>query len=100
MAVWGALMRRVFAAIFGAGAIALADDLIGSVASGGILAKLSRRFGEGVVNGALTARVGLAAMELSRPLPFVALPKPGTSATTTRALAGLFGRSEAKVPGG
>jgi putative membrane protein len=94
------LMRRVFSALLGAGAIALADDLIGSVASGGILAKLSRRFGEGVVNGALTARVGLAAMELSRPLPFVALPKPGTSATTTRALAGLFGRSEAKVPGG
>ncbi len=94
------LMRRVVSALLGAGAIALADDLIGSVASGGILAKLSRRFGEGVVNGALTARVGLAAMELSRPLPFVALPKPGTSATTTRALAGLFGRSEAKVPGG
>ncbi len=88
------LMRRVFSALLGAGAIALADDLIGSVASGGILAKLSRRFGEGVVNGALTARVGLAAMELSRPLPFVALPKPGTSATTTRALAGLFGRDK------
>lgn len=88
------LMRRVVSALLGAGAIALADDLIGSVASGGILAKLSRRFGEGVVNGALTARVGLAAMELSRPLPFVALPKPGTSATTTRALAGLFGREK------
>lgn len=90
------LMRRVFSALLGAGAIALADDLIGSVTSGGILAKLSRRFGEGVVNGALTARVGIAAMELSRPLPFAALPKPGTSATTTRALAGLFGRAEAK----
>lgn len=88
------LMRRVFSALLGAGAIALADDLIGSVAGGGILAKLSRRFGEGVVNGALTARVGLAAMDLSRPLPFVALPKPGTSATTSRALAGLFGRRE------
>ena len=88
------LMRRVFSALLGAGAIALADDLIGSVASGGILAKLSRRFGEGVVNGALTARVGLAAMELSRPMPFVALPRPGTSATTSRALAGLVGRGE------
>lgn len=86
------LMRRVFAALLGAGAIALADDLIGSVASGGIAAKLSRRFGEGVVNGALTARVGLAAMELARPLPFVALPKPSTGATVTRALTGLFGR--------
>ncbi len=89
------LLRRVFAAVLGAGAIALADDLIGSVASGGILAKLSRRFGEGVVNGALTARVGIAAMELSRPLAFTALKRPGTSATTSRALAGLFGRGEA-----
>ena len=87
------LMRRVFAALLGAGAIALADDLIGSVASGGIVAKLSRRFGEGVVNGALTARVGLAAMELARPLPFVAQPKPSTTATLTRALTGLFDRS-------
>ena len=89
------LLRRVFAAVLGAGAVALADDLLGSVASGGILAKLSRRFGEGVVNGALTARVGIAAMELSRPLPFTALKKPSTSATTSRALAGLFGRGEA-----
>ncbi len=88
------LLRRVFTALLGAGAIALADDLIGSVAGGGLLGKLSRRFGEGVVNGALTARVGLAAMELARPMPFAALPRPGTSATTSRALAGLFGRSD------
>jgi putative membrane protein len=90
------LMRRVASALLGAGAIALADDLIGSVTSGGILSKLSRRFGEGVVNGALTSRVGLAAMELSRPMPFVALPRPNTSATTSRALAGLLGRPEAQ----
>jgi putative membrane protein len=86
-----ALMRRVAGALLGAGAMALADDLVGSVAGGGILGKISRRFGEGVVNGALTARVGIAAMELSRPLPFVALPKPNTGATVSRALAGLFG---------
>lgn len=88
------LLRRVFAALLAAGAMALADDLIGSVAGGGILAKLSRRFGEGVVNGALTARVGLAAMQECRPLPFVALPRPGTTTTASRALAGLFGRAE------
>ena len=92
-----ALLRRVFAALLGAGAIALVDDLIGSVASGGILAKLSRRFGEGVVNGALTTRVGLAAMEACRPLPFKALEKPGTTATTSRALAGLLARTKTSV---
>lgn len=91
------LLRRVFTALLGAGAIALADDLIGSVASGGILAKLSRRFGEGVVNGALTARVGLAAMEACRPMPFVALEKPGTTATTSRALAGFLARAKAEA---
>jgi putative membrane protein len=89
-----ALLRRVFTALLGAGALALADDLIGSVASGGILGKLSRRFGEGVVNGALTARVGLAAMEACRPLPFAALPKPGTTATISRALAGFLSRAK------
>lgn len=85
------LMRHVFASLLGAGAIALADDLVGSVAGGGMIAKISRRFGEGVVNGALTARVGIVAMELCRPLPFTALPRPNTGATVSRALAGLFG---------
>lgn len=88
------LLRRVFTALLGAGALALADDLIGSFASGGILSKLSRRFGEGVVNGALTTRVGLAAIEACRPLPFIALEKPGVTATTSRALAGLLSRAK------
>ncbi len=86
------LLRRVFLSLVATGAVALTDDLIGSFAGGGILSKLSRRFGEGVVNGALTARVGLAAMDICRPMPFVALPRPGVSATISRALAGLFGR--------
>lgn len=87
------LMRHVAGALLGAGSIALADDLVGSLAGGGILGKISRRFGEGVVNGALTARVGLAAMELLRPLPFVALLRPSTGATVSRALAGMFASS-------
>jgi putative membrane protein len=86
------LLRRVFLSLVATGALALTDDLLGSLAGGGLLSKLSRRFGEGVVNGALTARVGLAAMDLCRPLPWVAERRPGVSATVTRALAGLFGR--------
>lgn len=89
-----ALLRRVFTALLGAGAVALADDLIGGYASGGVVGRLSRRFGEGVVNGALTTRVGLAAMEACRPMPFRALPRPGTTATTSRALAGFLSRAE------
>ena len=76
------------------GAVAVGDDMIHSVAGGGLLSKLSRRFGEGVINGALTARVGVAAMEVCRPLPFVAVARPSVSALVRRALAGLFGRAD------
>lgn len=86
------LLRRVFSALVATGAVALADDLVGSVAGGGILSKLSRRFGEGVVNGALTARVGVAAMDLCRPLPFRAVERPSVSGLVSRALAGLIPR--------
>jgi putative membrane protein len=86
------LLRRVFGSLVAAGALALTDDMIGSVAGGGVLSKLSRRFGEGVVNGALTARVGVAAMELCRPLPFVALERPAVSSLVSRALTGLVSR--------
>jgi putative membrane protein len=37
------------------------------------------RLGEGVLNGLLTARLGLAAIEVTRPLPFAALPPPTLS---------------------
>ncbi len=86
------LLRRVFTSLVATGAVALTDDLIGSVAGGGVLSKLSRRFGEGVVNGALTARVGVAAMELCRPLPFVAVERPGVTALVSKALSGLVSR--------
>ncbi len=84
------LLRRVFSHLLATGALALGDDLIGSVAGGGILGKLSRRFGEGVVNGALTARVGVAAMELCRPMPFAALPRPKVTNLMSRAMTGVF----------
>jgi len=86
------LLRKVFGSLLATGAVALTDDLIGSFAGGGILARLSRRFGEGVVNGALTAREGLAAIEICRPMPFVAAQRPGVSATLAQALAGLVSR--------
>jgi putative membrane protein len=89
------LMRRVFGAVLGAGALALTDDLLGSVAGGGVLSKLSRRFGEGVVNAGLTVRVGIAAMEVCRPMPFVATEKPKVTAVVSRALGGLISRGTA-----
>jgi putative membrane protein len=87
------LCRAVAAHLLATSALAIGDDMIGSVAGGGVLAKLSRRFGEGVINGALTARVGLAALDLCRPMPFRALPRPKVTAITGAALKGLFSSS-------
>ena len=93
------LIRSVLTHLAATGALAVGDDLIHSVAGGGLLSKLSRRFGEGVVNGALTARVGVAAMEVCRPLTFRAAPKPRVTALVQRALTGLFGRSDTAQEG-
>jgi len=61
------------------GGLAASDSLIQQMLGHGIAAKLSARFGEGVLNGFLTARLGLAAVDLIRPVPFVALPRPTLS---------------------
>lgn len=87
------LTRTVLAHLVATGAVAVGDDLIGSVAGGGVLSRLSRRFGEGVVNGALTARVGVAAMEVCRPVAFGEGRRPSVTGLVRRALTGLFGRS-------
>ncbi len=86
------LTRAVMTHLVATGAVAIGDDLISSVAGGGVMSKLSRRFGEGVINGALTARVGVAAIELCRPLPFIARQKPSVTSVVKRALTGLFSR--------
>jgi putative membrane protein len=90
------LIRAVLAHLVATGAVALGDDLLGSALGGSVLSKLSRRFGEGVINGALTARVGIAAIEICRPLPFIALDAPKTSGVIKRGLAGMF-QSSANV---
>ena len=93
------LMRAVAQHLVATGAVAVGDDLIGSVAGGGALSRISRRFGEGVVNGALTARVGVAAMEVCRPLPFQATAKPRVTALVKSALAGIFSKNGAASNG-
>jgi putative membrane protein len=59
------------------GGIALSDGLISQLIGHGLVGRLSARFGEGAVNGILTARIGLAAIDLCRPLPFLTQTKPG-----------------------
>jgi putative membrane protein len=54
----------------------LTDDLLGQFLGQDILRRLSRRLGEGAFNGALTARIGIAAIAVARPLPFRATKPP------------------------
>jgi putative membrane protein len=70
------LMRHVFAHVAITGGMAASDSLIQQVLGHGLAAKLSQRLGEGVLNGLLTARLGLAAIDVTRPLPFTAQPRP------------------------
>jgi len=84
------LMRAVGTHLLATGAVAMGDDLLGSVVGGGAIGKVSRRLGEGVVNGALTARVGIAAMDVCRPMPFTVLKRPRVTIVVKRALTGLF----------
>lgn len=70
------LFRHVISHLAVTGGMAATDSIIQQVIGHGVAAKLSARLGEGVLNGLLTARLGLAAMDVTRPLPFAALPRP------------------------
>jgi putative membrane protein len=70
------LLRHVIAHLAITGGMAASDSLIQQMLGHGIAAKLSQRLGEGILNGLLTARLGLAAIDVTRPLPFTALPRP------------------------
>src|ERR1700759_3556634 len=70
------LLRHVIAHLAITGGMAASDSLVQQMVGHGLAAKLSQRLREGVLNGLLTARLGLAAIDVTRPLPFTALPRP------------------------
>jgi putative membrane protein len=70
------LLGRVMTHLGITGGMALGDTLVQQLVGQGLAARLSARLGEGVVNGLLTARLGLAALEIVRPMPWVALDRP------------------------
>jgi putative membrane protein len=65
------LARAAFNHLAITGGVAVGDSLLQQVLGLGLAARVSAKLGEGVLNGLLTARFGLAALSVCRPLPFV-----------------------------
>ena len=70
------LARMVVTHIVLTGGIALGDDVLQQVIGHGLTAKLSARLGEGLFNGALTTRIGIATIDVCRPLPYMEQQRP------------------------
>ena len=58
------------------GGVALGEDVVQQLIGHGLTARLSARLGEGVMNGAFTGRIGIAAIDLCRPMPFIEAERP------------------------
>jgi putative membrane protein len=89
------LARMVFVHIVATGGVAMTDDLLGQFLGQDLLRRLSRRLGEGAFNGALTARIGVTALEAIRPVPFMASKPPRVRDVLAEALKPLIARRSA-----
>ena len=58
------------------GGLVLTDGIVEQLVGQGLAARLSQRLGEGVVNGLMTVRVGIAAARVVRPLPYAVAKAP------------------------
>lgn len=70
------LARLVLGHLAVTGGVALGEDVIQQLIGHGLTAKLSARLGEGILNGAFTGRIGISAIDLCRPLPFIEAERP------------------------
>ena len=88
---WGRvkLMRKIFHTMLYAGAAEILSDAGNYALSAGIAGKLSTRIAQGMGAGVLTARIGLKAINESRPLPWLSQTKPGLSGISKQLLADL-----------
>ncbi len=77
------LARRTIGHLAITGGMAAGKSLFQQVLGHGIAARISTRLGEGVINGILTSRIGLAAIDVCRPLPFVFAKAPRLSSIVT-----------------
>lgn len=88
------LFRKVLGHLAVTGVAGISDGLVQQVIGHGVASRLSARFGEGVLNGLMTARVGLSAIDVCRPAPFHAVPRPKLSTV----LAALTATKEKDAP--
>ncbi len=73
------LARSIGAHIAITGGMAVGDSLVQQLVGHGIASRISARMGEGVLNGLLTARVGISALAVCRPAPFAIDKPPGVA---------------------
>jgi putative membrane protein len=65
------LLRRTLAHVLAAGVGELLSDAAVEAAGASLLSVLSARAGQGAMHGLLAARLGLAALQICRPVPFL-----------------------------
>jgi len=85
------LFWRVLGHVVATGGLAMTDDLFGQFIGQGLAKRLSARAGQGMFNGGLTARLGIAAIDISRPLPFIEAKRPRFRDLALEAGKGLTG---------
>lgn len=73
------LARSVIAHLAVTGTMAMGDSVVQQLLGQGLASRLSAKLGEGVINGMMTARIGISAMDIVRPLPFDAEKRPNIS---------------------
>ena len=99
---YAALLRlasRVVAYVIASGGLALTDDLLGQFIGQGVAGRLSARAGQGMFNGGLTVRLGIAAIDLTRPLPFIEAKRPRFRDLALEVSRGLTGTKASEPPG-
>jgi putative membrane protein len=87
------LGRRILAHLAITGGVAMTDSVLSQLVGHGVAAKLSAKMGEGVLNGLLTARVGLAVITVCRPLPFLAGSEPRLQDVAGEIISNPFGKT-------
>lgn len=73
------LARAAFAHLTVTGGMAVGEGVLQQVLGLGVAARISAKLGEGVLNGLMTARFGLAALAVCRPLPFLREEAPSVN---------------------